>query len=113
MKISPEVLALLTLLLRIVQVLLVPILLWMLKQIFALRRDIEELRGKVGRNEDRLKSLPDNNALHQLALGFEGLRGDVRTVGARIGGLEQVVNKMDSILDRQESFLLNGGGSKK
>ena len=110
MEVSPEAL---TLILRIVQILLLPMLAWIFKQIFALRRDIETLRGTVCRNEDRLKTLPDNDALRQLALGVEGLRGDVRAVSARIGGLESVVDKLDAILERQENYLLNGGGSSK
>jgi hypothetical protein len=109
-NVSPEIL---TLILRIVQILLIPVLAWIFKEIFALRREIAALRVNVCRNEDRLEHLPDTNSLHQLALGVEGLRGDMRAVSARIGGLEQVVDKLDAILERQENYLLTGGGQSK
>ncbi len=102
----------LSLVLRIAQVLVVPVLGWLVREILVNRRGIEELRSEVQRHKDKLDCLPDDKALHNLALQIEALRGDVRAMNERFGGLELVVGKMDRILDRQESFLLNGGNQK-
>lgn len=98
--------------LRILQVLVLPFGAWVVRQIFALRGDLKDLDGRVCRNEERLDDLPDNKALHDLALSIEALRGDVRAVHAKIGGLEAVIGKLDRILERQEEYLLHGGADR-
>ena len=98
--------------LRVVQVLVLPYGIWVVVQIFGLRGDLTKLEGRVCRNEQRLEELPDNNALHNLALGIEALRGDLRAVHTKIGGLEQVISKLDRILERQEQYLLKGGADR-
>ncbi|MEG6550419.1 DUF2730 family protein [Desulfocurvibacter africanus] len=98
--------------LRVVQVLVLPFGLWVVREILALRKDHNALEGRVCRNEQRLDELPDDKAVHQLALSIEALRGDVRAIDAKIGGLEAVIGKLDRILERQETYLLNGGADR-
>lgn len=100
---------LLNFLLRLTQILFVPLVMWLGKEIWSLRKDVIELRGRVKANEDKLECAPDSKALHSLALAIEGLRGDVRATNEKLGGVERVVDKLDRILERQESYLLNGG----
>ena len=95
--------------LRVVQILVVPLAGLFVRQIMALRRDLEGLRVKVTENEARLCNHPDNNALHEIALSVERLSGDVRGMGKEISGLKDLVEKVDRIVERQEDHLLNGG----
>ncbi|WP_035252287.1 DUF2730 family protein [Desulfocurvus vexinensis] len=98
--------------LRIVQVLVVPLLGWLGKIVLDLRREVTELRGRVRTNEDLLKELPGNGEWHNLSLSIEGLRGDIKRVDAKIDGVDRVIGKMDRVLDRQEDYLLNCGSKK-
>jgi len=105
--------AFLDLLLRLLQIVVIPFAVWVARELLCLRRDYVGLAARVSRNEERLDELPGTTAVHQLALGIEALRGEVRAVGARIGGLETLTAKLDRILERQETYLLNGGADKK
>lgn len=98
--------------LRIVQVLVLPLMGWLGKIVLDLRREVTELRGRVQTNEDRLKELPGNEDWHNLALSIEEMRGDVKRVDAKIDGVDRVIGKMDRVLDRQEDYLLHCGGKK-
>ncbi|MEG6550326.1 DUF2730 family protein [Desulfocurvibacter africanus] len=98
--------------LRVVQILVLPFGVWVVREILYLRQGLGALEGRVYRNEERLDELPDDKAVHQLALGIEALRGDVRELHAKIGGLETVISKLDRILERQETFLLHGGADR-
>ncbi|WP_027182148.1 hypothetical protein, partial [Oleidesulfovibrio alaskensis] len=69
---------LLNFLLRLAQILFVPLAMWLIKEIWSLRKDVIELRSRVKANEEKLDCAPDSKALHNLALAIEGLRGDVR-----------------------------------
>lgn len=69
-----------------------------------------ELERRISRNEEALGNLPDNNALHEIALAVERLRGDLSAMGKELGGLRDVVDKVDRIVERQENYLLNNGG---
>jgi len=100
---------LLNFLLRLAQVLFVPLAMWLIKEIWSLRKDVIELRGRVKANEEKLDCAPDSKALHNLALAIEGLRGAVRATNEKLGGVERVVDKLDRVSERQESYLLNGG----
>jgi predicted nucleic acid-binding Zn-ribbon protein len=100
---------LLNFLLRLAQILFVPLAMWLIKEIWSLRKDVIELRSRVKVNEEKLDCAPDSKALHNLALAIEGLRGDVRATNEKLGGVERVVDKLDRVLERQESYLLNGG----
>jgi ABC-type phosphate transport system auxiliary subunit len=99
----------LSIILKVVQILIVPLAGLFIKQIMALRKDLEGLRVKVTENEARLCNHPDNNALHEIALSVERLSGDVRGMGKEIGGLKNLIEKVDRIVERQEDHLLNGG----
>lgn len=68
-----------------------------------------KLERRISKNEDSLCNFPDNNALHEIALAVERLRGDLSAMGKEIDGLRDVVDKVDRIVERQETYLLNGG----
>ena len=96
--------------LRILQILVIPVLGWLIKVLWNLRKDVLVITQRVKKNEELLECAPNHDAIHGLALAIEGLRGDVRTVNEKVGGMANLVNKLDSIIERQESYLLNNGG---
>lgn len=106
--------------LRWLQVVVVPLFLYIRSQFSSLRSDMAEFKAKkdkelkelnerITRNEAALCNLPDNKAMHDLALAVERLRSDVVGMGAELGGLKNLVEKVDRIVERQEDHLLNGG----
>lgn len=100
---------LLNFLLRLVQILFVPLAMWLTKEIWSLRKDAIELRARVNANEKKLDCAPDDKALHELDLSIEELRGELRATNEKLDGIERFVNKLERVLERQESYLLNGG----
>lgn len=100
----------LNLILKVVQILVVPLAGLFVRQIMSLRKEVESLRVKVTENEAKLCNMPDSNALHDIALALERLRGDMVGLGAEMGGVKDVLQKVDRIVERQETFLLNNGG---
>jgi len=100
----------LNLILRVVQILVIPLAGLFIRQIMALRKELETLRVKVTENEAKLCNMPDSSALHSIALSLERLRGEVGSLGAEMGGMKDVLQKVDRIVERQENYLLNNGG---
>ena len=49
----------------------------------------------------------------ELQVSIERLHGDIRTLEARLGGLSDLVEKTDSIVDRLEEFHMQRGGGGK
>jgi hypothetical protein len=82
-----------------------------LRSIFAGRKDLLELEGRVqghaerlnlgdgrfARLEDRIAALPTAEALSQLNVQIERLSGDMRMLGSQLHGMEQ----LHKVLERQ------------
>ncbi|WP_027178210.1 DUF2730 family protein [Maridesulfovibrio bastinii] len=100
----------LNLILKVVQILVIPLAGLFIRQIMALRKEVEALKVKVTENEAKLCNMPDSTALHSIAISLERLRGDVVGLGAEMGGMKDVLQKVDRIVERQENYLLNNGG---
>ena len=75
----------------------------------AARNDLEK---RLIRAEAEIEDKPTANALHELAVCMTKFGGDIRTVGARLDGLQAIVARLEKVADRQEDFLLNKGGGK-
>ena len=98
------------LILKVVQILIIPLAGLFIRQMMAMRKEIEALKVKVTENEAKLCNMPDSTALHNIAISLERLRGDVVGLGAEMGGMKDVLQKVDRIVERQENYLLNNGG---
>ncbi|MCB2186951.1 MAG: hypothetical protein KQJ78_11070 [Deltaproteobacteria bacterium] len=85
--------------LRIVQWLVVPALVLLVRQILGLRRDLEELRHKQVYLQECFENLPGEKALHDLALAIERQNGEIKA-------MVQVVTRLEKTVCRQEDFLL-------
>ena len=121
-------------LLRILQILVIPAAVWVWRSFARVDKELEVLRAQLANRtaelkagtvdefgklrerlstaEAQLKDMPSANALHEIALGVERLRGDIKGVDERLNGVDRIVECMDKILSRQETFLLTGGAAK-
>lgn len=118
--------------LRVLQILVIPAAVWVWRSFSRVDKELEVLRAQLANRtaelkagtaeefgklrerlstaEARLNDVPSGGALHDLAISVERLRGDVKTVGERLTGVDRVVERMDKILSRQEDYLLKSGG---
>ena len=55
--------------------------------------------------EDRMKAIPSPAQLHELALGIERLSGDLRTMGARLEGVEALHDTLKHQVSIMDEFL--------
>lgn len=106
MKISPTSI---DLILQIFQILIIPLAGMLMRQIYGLRKDIIELEKRVQDNEQKLDCQPDTKALHELALSVERLRGEISSISQEVIGMHNLFTRLDTIVERQEQYLLNGG----
>lgn len=94
---------------------------WSLRKEFVLKKDCETCRSalekedakqahRITRTEDILAAMPDAQALHDLALLIERLSGDVRTLGERVGGYGQIMERVEKVVARHENYLLHNNG---
>lgn len=91
------------LILRVVQWLVLPGLLWLVRSIMMLRRDIIELKARIDRLEEYRSTAPGETALHKLETAITAQGGDLKAIREAVSRLEQVVT-------RHEDYLLTGGG---
>ncbi len=98
------------LILRCLQVLVIPVAIWVWRRFASLDAEITGLRERLSTAEARLKDAPSTKSLHELSLSVERMSGNLKALGERMGGMDRVVERMDRILSRQEEFLLNNGG---
>lgn len=96
----------------IVQVLMAWVI-WSLRQGFVSKGTCEscrkEIETRVIKNEQVLTGLPDNEALHDLAISVTALTGDLRTMGERISGVQKSMERVENVMARHEDYLLHNG----
>lgn len=115
--------------LRLLQVVLVPLLAFVLRAAWQMGRQINrahqsidglsdrqasmeaELRridGHQQKQQQALDAMPGAKSYHELSLAIERMNGNLREVSARMEGVDRLVEKLDVIVSRQEQFLLTG-----
>lgn len=86
------------------------------EEIDQLRRDHEKRLAnhadRITRAEADIEDKPTANALHEVAVSITGLGGDLKAVVARLDGVENLVQRVEAVSERQESYLLNNKGRK-
>ncbi len=58
--------------------------------------------------EQTLKSLPGKDDIHSLSLAMARVEGDIRTMAASVEGQRQIMNRLETVVSRQEDHLLKG-----
>lgn len=90
---------------------------WSLRRAFVRQEDFQEQLQRQSRYENALnrrldvleqqvRHVPGENRLQQLHTELAGLRGDIMALNARISGLDQLLNRLERHLERQEERLL-------
>lgn len=76
-------------------------------------------KGEAVKLEARLKGLevtvdamPTHKAVHALAISIEHLAGEVKALNARQDGMKAVVERLETVTNRQEEHLLNRGAQQ-
>lgn len=84
---------------------------WSLKSAFASKKElqamelqIDELRLKIVEVEGRMRNMPAAEAMHELSNSIERLRGDLKTLGARLDGTKDLVERVERVVARHEQI---------
>lgn len=78
------------------------------------KRDVarEALEKRLIHAEGELDGKPTATALHELALAISSFGGDLKALVARTNGLEDLVERLETVANRQEQYLLNNRAGK-
>lgn len=79
---------------------------WSMRKSFVYKEAFAQQVQNLDRLERQVENLPNQSAIHELAISVEQLRGELGTVSARMDGLREIMAKLDSTIMRQEEFLL-------
>jgi hypothetical protein len=96
--------------LRIVQVVVLPILAFLIKLLLDQRKQLYSLDCRLTKAESRLQTVPSEKAMHELALTIRSFGGDLHVAVERIEGVGRIVDRLERVVTRHEDFLLNNGG---
>lgn len=110
----------LDLILRILQIVVIPITFGLIKLIRDQRKDQrkdQEENAKAHASLDKrlsdaeacLRSVPSEEAIHDLALTIQQFGGDLRVAVEKIEGVDRLVGRLERIVTRHEDYMLNGG----
>lgn len=110
----------LDLILRILQVVVIPIVGLLGKLILDLRKeqqkdqtanskDHTDFEKRLSDAEACLRLVPSEKAIHDLALTIQDFGGDLRVAVEKIEGVDRLVGRLERIVTRHEDYMLNGG----
>lgn len=68
-----------------------------------------KLEGRLKAIEVKVEAMPTHKAVHELAISIEHLAGEVKALNARQDGMKAVVERLETVTNRQEEHLLNRG----
>jgi hypothetical protein len=99
----------LDILLRIIQVVVLPVTAFLVKLLIDQRRQVNGLASRLTKAEACLENVPTEKTLHELALTIRGLGGDLHVAVEKIEGMGRIVDRLERVVSRHEEHLLNGG----
>ncbi|SMF82977.1 Protein of unknown function [Tistlia consotensis] len=68
-------------------------------------KTVTDLTTRVQAVEFQLRGVPTTEAVHHLAIAIEALGGDVKALTQRVTGLDDIVERVDRVVTRQEDYL--------
>jgi hypothetical protein len=83
------------------------------KRASAARAETVVLESRITRIETRVEGMPSSEAIHELALVVARIEGDVKALCTHIDGVEAGMRRIETIVNRQEEWLLNRGREAK
>ncbi len=104
------------LVLRLVQVALIPSVVFMVNRYIALKKDINGLGTRLAVAEKEIQQKPGNKAIHELALTVEGVSGDIKEVRAELKaelkGVADSLHRVEEAISKHDDYLLRQKGSQ-
>lgn len=95
----------LDLIFRILVLLVIPALVVLVKQIFALRQAQALLDQRTCALEKSIQAMPGEKGIHDLSISIADLNGEFKS-------LRESMNNLGAIVARHEDFLWNRGGGR-
>jgi len=98
-------------------------LLWSIRKHFVTRQEfkdtLEALQGdgqdrseRIAALENRIAHVPSQDDVHDLRLCITRLEGSMDTLGKRLDGTERLLERFESVVNRQEDYLMNHGSGR-
>ena len=85
---------------------------WVANRRRASRAAMAELEKRLIVLETRVEGVASRESLHKLSLVVCEIEGDLKAMVARMNGMEDVMKRIEIVVNRQEDFLLNRGEAK-
>ncbi len=92
---------------RIVQVALIPGIVFLASRFLALKRDINGLGVRLAIAEREIQQKPGSDVIHELALLVKDISGDMKEVRAELKGVRETLRRVDKVTCRHEDYLLH------
>lgn len=67
--------------------------------------DHKEYELRLSNIESRISLLPDINSINSLSATIESLRSDIKVVEVRLVGVDRLISRLETILDKQDDLL--------
>lgn len=112
-----ETLRLFILVLTLIDVVVVPVVVWITKAYFDLKDELRRMDKAISRVEGRQAELPSAESFSQLHVSVERLAGNIQTLSARLDGevgtmaahlqgFEKLMRKIENLTDLQQRYLM-------
>ena len=62
------------------------------KELESVRTEQESMSGRLEKLEKRMETVPDAETMHKIALSLAEVRGDLKSVRERMGGVETAIS---------------------
>lgn len=72
-------------------------------------RRLDDHGLRINGLEQGQRGLPSKDDMHELELAMEQLKGEMKTMSAVMTGNQAIMERLETIVARQESHLLDGG----
>ena len=107
MGLTPESLEAASFVLQVLQVVLVPIIVWIVKRINCIHKTVTKLNGYNSVLSQRIDGMPGVESYLNLNLSIEKLSGKIDTLNERQAGNEKLLTTIDAKVDRHADYLMN------
>jgi len=99
----------LDIILRIIQIVLLPLVAFVVKILLDQRKQLNSLDRRITTAESCLEQVPSEKVLHELSLTIRDFGGDLQVAVEKIEGLRNIVDRVERVVARHEEYLLHGG----
>lgn len=77
-----------------------------------LTTEVNAVERRLAKVEGAVEHLPTKESFHELAVAVTKVGGTVESLTERVAGLGQLMNRIEAVVDRQESYLMQQKGER-